>query len=988
MADTADTAAAAEGVAAMSVSDGDSSQKKDTDLEWPMDRVRSTFIDFFVKKHSHVFWPSSPVVPHDDPTLLFANAGMNQYKPLFLGTCDPNLEMSTLTRATNSQKCIRAGGKHNDLDDVGKDVYHHTFFEMLGNWSFGDYFKEGAIAMAWQCLTEEFGLDQSRLYATYFGGDESTPADLEARDIWLNYLPADRVLPFDAEDNFWEMGATGPCGPCTEIHYDRIGGRDAASRVNADLPDVIEIWNNVFIQFNREADGSLRPLPAQHVDTGMGFERLTSILQGVDSNYDTDIFIPLFDEIRRITGARPYAGKIGAEDDGYVDMAYRVVADHIRTLSFAIADGATPSNDGRGYVLRRVLRRAVRYGRQNLGADLGFFATLVPKLVELMGDTFPELRKNQAHVTAVIKDEEESFSKTLDKGLIRFKDMAAKCGDDKVFSGVDAHFLYTSMGFPVDLTELMAEELGLALDRDAFDAKMKEEQELSAAAHQAKMMGGSGKDMRLVAEQTAYLVGKDVAATDDSAKYDLGQELGGCAAKGLFIGRNETEDGIGFVDAITAESGSVGVILDKTSFYAEAGGQTYDTGSIRTAGGATITVTNVQSYGQYVLHLGEVTEGTVTVGDSVSCCVDYDRRAPIAANHTMTHVLNYAIKDVLVTKGDGDAANQSVDQKGSLCDENKLRFDFSWGGALTTEQLAAVESIVQEQIKSSIAVQSFVAPLEAAQQISSLRAVFGEAYPDPVRVVSVSNEDIPTILQNPQDGQWAKYSIEFCGGTHLSNTSEAEGFVLLKEEGIAKGVRRIVGVTKADAAAATAKADEFETRLTEASALQGLELEDAIKKLGQELGELSISTVRKAGFNDTLGKLGKAVVAWKKEQAAAKAGKVADELIAAASTTEGNKIVVRSDFGLDGKAAKSISAAVSKKVKDKAFLLVSADEDAGRFLVFAFAPKGLKDVDCKAWVAAATEGTGGKGGGKKDAAQSNISGLEKIGGVLEKAKSA
>ena len=988
MADTADTAAAAEGVAAMSVSDGDSSQKKDTDLEWPMDRVRSTFIDFFVKKHSHVFWPSSPVVPHDDPTLLFANAGMNQYKPLFLGTCDPNLEMSTLNRATNSQKCIRAGGKHNDLDDVGKDVYHHTFFEMLGNWSFGDYFKEGAIAMAWQCLTEEFGLDQSRLYATYFGGDESTPADLEARDIWLNYLPADRVLPFDAEDNFWEMGATGPCGPCTEIHYDRIGGRDAASRVNADLPDVIEIWNNVFIQFNREADGSLRPLPAQHVDTGMGFERLTSILQGVDSNYDTDIFIPLFDEIRRITGARPYAGKIGAEDDGYVDMAYRVVADHIRTLSFAIADGATPSNDGRGYVLRRVLRRAVRYGRQNLGADLGFFATLVPKLVELMGDTFPELRKNQAHVTAVIKDEEESFSKTLDKGLIRFKDMAAKCGDDKVFSGVDAHFLYTSMGFPVDLTELMAEELGLALDRDEFDAKMKEEQELSAAAHQAKMMGGSGKDMRLVAEQTAYLVGKDVAATDDSAKYDLGQELGGCAVKGLFIGRNETEDGIGFVDAITAESGSVGVILDKTSFYAEAGGQTYDTGSIRTAGGATITVTNVQSYGQYVLHLGEVTEGTVTMGDSVSCCVDYDRRAPIAANHTMTHVLNYAIKDVLVTKGDGDAANQSVDQKGSLCDENKLRFDFSWGGALTTEQLAAVESIVQEQIKSSIAVQSFVAPLEAAQQISSLRAVFGEAYPDPVRVVSVSNEDIPTILQNPQDGQWAKYSIEFCGGTHLSNTSEAEGFVLLKEEGIAKGVRRIVGVTKADAAAATAKADEFETRLTEASALQGLELEDVIKKLGQELGELSISTVRKAGFNDTLGKLGKAVVAWKKEQAAAKAGKVADELIAAASTTEGNKIVVRSDFGLDGKAAKSISAAVSKKVKDKAFLLVSADEDAGRFLVFAFAPKGLKDVDCKAWVAAATEGTGGKGGGKKDAAQSNISGLEKIGGVLEKAKSA
>jgi len=981
-----------EGVAAMSVSASttttNKSPNKDTELEWPMTKVRSTFINFFVTKHSHTPWPSSPVVPHDDPTLLFCNAGMNQYKPLFLGTCDPNLEMSKLTRATNSQKCIRAGGKHNDLDDVGKDVYHHTFFEMLGNWSFGDYFKVEAIAMAWQCLTEEFGLDPERLYATYFGGDDVTPADHEARDIWLNYLPQSRVLPFDAADNFWEMGATGPCGPCTEIHYDRIGGgRDASKLVNADLPDVIEIWNNVFIQFNREVDGTLKTLPAQHVDTGMGFERLTSILQGVDSNYDTDIFIPIFDEIRVITGARPYGGKIGSEDDGYVDMAYRVVADHIRTLSFAIADGATPSNDGRGYVLRRVLRRAVRYGRQNLGADLGFFARLVPKVVELMGDTFPELRKNQAHVTAVIKEEEESFSKTLDKGLIKFKELAdTNVGEDKVFSGVDAHFLYTSMGFPVDLTELMAEELGMTVDRDAFDAKMRQEQELSAAAHQAKMMGGSGKDMRLVAEQTSYLVGRGVDATDDAAKYQWNTDLDGCTAKALFIGRNETDDGIGFVDTITSDSGSVGIILDRTSFYAEAGGQIYDTGVITTGTGATVRIDNVQSYGQYVLHLGEVTDGTVTAGDAVTCSVNYVRRSPIAANHTMTHVLNFALRDVLVTNGDGDAANQSVDQKGSLCDENKLRFDFSWGGALTTDQLAAIESIVQGQIESAIPVQSFVAPLEAAQQISSLRAVFGEVYPDPVRVVSVSNEDIPTILQNPQDGMWNKYSVEFCGGTHLSNTSEAESFVLLKEEGIAKGVRRIVGVTKADAAAATKKADDFEAKLTEASALKGEELETTIKALGNELKNLSISTVRKAKFSDTLTKLTKSVMAWKKEQAAAKAGKIAEELITAASSAEGTKIVVRNDFGLDGKAAKSIATTVGKKVKDKAFLLVSADETAGRFMVFAFAPKG-GDVDCKAWVAAATEGTGGKGGGKKDSAQSTIAGLEKIDGVLEKAKS-
>lgn len=971
-----------------------SSDEKKEQLEWPMDKVRSTFIDFFAKKHGHTYWPSSPCVPHDDPTLLFANAGMNQYKPLFLGTCDPNLEMSKLKRATNSQKCIRAGGKHNDLDDVGKDVYHHTFFEMLGNWSFGDYFKEQAIEMAWKCLTEEFKLDQSRLYATYFGGDDSSPCDDEARQIWLKYLPAERVLPYDAADNFWEMGATGPCGPCTEIHYDRIGNRDAASLVNADLPDVIEIWNNVFIQYNRESDGSLRALPSQHVDTGMGFERLTSILQGKDSNYDTDIFIPLFDEIQRITKCdKSYRGRVGADDDDYTDMAYRVVADHIRTLSFAIADGAMPSNDGRGYVLRRVLRRAVRYGRQNLGADLGFFAKLVPKLVELMGKTFPELVTKQDHVTAVIKDEEESFSKTLDKGLIKFRELADSVkgvGDGpKVFSGIDAHFLYTSMGFPVDLTELMAEELGMSLDRDAFETKMKEEQELSAEAHRKKMMGGSGKDMRLVAEQTAALVGKGVESTDDDAKYVWNEDLAGCTAKALFLGRNETPDQIGFVDALTVESGSVGLVLDKTSFYAEAGGQTYDTGYIRTGSGATVRVDSVQSYGQFILHVGEVTEGTVTVGESVTCSVDYVRRAPIASNHTMTHILNFALRDVLVPKkGEGgDAPSQTVDQKGSLVDENKLRFDFSWGGALTTDQLAAVEGKCAERIKSAVPVQSFVADLESAQQISALRAVFGEVYPDPVRVVSVSPEPIPEILQNPQDGQWLNYSIEFCGGTHLSNTSEAEGFVLLKEEGIAKGVRRIIGVTKQDAAVAIKKAEDFGAKLDEASKLKGEDLEKAIKELGSELKELSISAVRKAQFNDALAKLSKQVVAWKKEQAAAKAGKVADELVAAAGAADGNKMVCRSDFGVDGKAAKSIATAYGKKVKDKAFLLVSADEASDRFMVFAFAPKGMADVDCKAWVAAATEGTGGKGGGKKDSAQSTVSGVGKVDGVLEKARS-
>lgn len=960
---------------------------KEEQIEWPMGKVRDTFINFFKDQYDHTYWPSSPCVPHDDPTLLFANAGMNQYKPLFLGTCDPNLEMSKLKRAVNSQKCIRAGGKHNDLDDVGKDVYHHTFFEMLGNWSFGQYFKEGAIEMAWKCLTEEFKLDPERLYATYFGGDESTPCDDEARNIWLKYLPASRVLPFGAKDNFWEMGATGPCGPCTEIHYDRIGNRDAAPMVNADLPDVIEIWNVVFIQFNREIDGSLRPLPAQHVDTGMGFERLTSILQGKDSNYDTDIFTPIFEAIQEITGARPYAGKIGKEDEGYVDMAYRVVADHIRTLSFAIADGAIPSNDGRGYVLRRVLRRAVRYGRQNLGAELGFFSKLVPVLADLMGGVFPELKEHQNHVTAIVKDEEESFSRTLDKGLQKFKELAEKVGNDKVFSGEDAHFLYTSMGFPVDLTELMCYELDMTLDTQGFEKKMQEEKDLSAAAHQAKMSGGSGKDMRLVAEQTAYLVNQGVDATDDSEKFTWNKDLTDCKAKGLFIGRGETEDGIGFTDSISESDGAIGMILDKTSYYGESGGQIYDIGTIVSENGATMKVDNVQIYGQYVLHLGTVVEGTFRKEDTVTCSVDYERRAPIAANHTMTHVLNYALKDVLVGKAASNDAGQSVDQKGSLVDESKLRFDFSWGSGLTTDQLAAVEKIVGGVINDAIPVDAYVAPLDDAKRISSLRAVFGEVYPDPVRVVAVSPSPISEILQDPENAKWGNYSVEFCGGTHLSNTKDAQAFVLLQEEGIAKGIRRITGITMHDAQAAVKLGEELKDKVTTIGELKGLELDEAVKTLTAELNAASISAVLKSTLRDTLTSYAKKVVAWKKERAAAKTSEVTSEVIAAAESTDGNKVILRVDVGADAKSIKSVQTAVGKKIKDKAFFLVSADEDADRYIVLAFAPSSMPEIDCKAWASSAIEGTNGKGGGKKDSAQFTVSGVSSIDSVLEKAKS-
>lgn len=770
-----------------------------------------------------------------------------------------------------------------------------------------------------------------------------------------------------------------------ELHYDRIGGRDAASLVNADLPDVIEIWNLVFIQYNREADGSLRELPSKHIDTGMGFERLTSILQGVDSNYDTDVFMPLFQEIEKLTGAAPYSGKVGAEDEGYKDMAYRVVADHVRTLSFAIADGAMPSNDGRGYVLRRVLRRAVRYGRQNLGADLGFFSKLVPSLVQHMGGTFPELVEKQNHIVQVISKEEEDFSKTLDKGLLRFNELAESTEGD-MFSGEDAHFLYTTMGFPFDLTELMAEERSLKIDKDGFEAKMKEEQELSAAAHKKKMSGGSGKDMRLVAEQTAYLVSKQVEATDDSAKYVWNQDLEGCMVKALFVGRNETEDKIGFVESITSENGAIGIILDKTSFYAEAGGQIYDTGEMVTSNGAVISITNVQLFGSFVLHTGAVVEGQVTVGDTATCRVDYKRRAPIASNHTMTHVLNYALKEVLVTRNT-DTTTTEVDQKGSLVDERKLRFDFSWNGPVTPEQLAQIEEICVSRIENKVPVQAYVAPLEDAEKISSLRAVFGETYPDPVRVVAVAPTAIPDILSNPQDAMWNEYSIEFCGGTHLTNTSEAQAFCLLQEEGIANGIRRITAVTMTDALQAQKDAAAFEEQLTAAANAPSEELEELVKKLTNELNALTISQINKTKLRETLQGYGKKVVAYKKEKAQAQTQQVVEEVIKAAEDSSSNKIVYLAEFSIPPKVTKSIMTAFHKKVKDKALMLVSVDTDSDRIAVAAACPKGMGDVDCKAWVVAATEGTNGKGGGKKDSAQFNVPGASNVEGIMTKATS-
>lgn len=644
--------------------------------------------------------------------MLFANAGMNQFKPIFLGQADPTGPLAPLKRAANTQKCIRAGGKHNDLDDVGKDTYHHTFFEMLGNWSFGDYFKEEAITWAWKLLTEVYGMPGDRIYASYFAGDATfgLPADEEARAIWRRFLPDERILPFDKKANFWEMGDTGPCGPCSEIHFDRIGGRDASALVNADDPTVIEIWNIVFMQFNREPDGSLRELPAKHIDTGMGFERLTSILQRAMSNYDTDIFAPLFAAISARTGSPPYAGKLGEEDVDGRDMAYRVVADHIRTLTFAVTDGALPSNEGRGYVLRRILRRAVRYAQQKLGAKVGFFSALVPVVVENFGEAFPELRGKAAFVQEVLREEEESFSRTLTKGIKEFgaRAEAIKRKGGSSLPGSDAFFLYDSMGFPLDLTQIMAGEAGLTVDAEGFAACMAEQKARSQAAGRFR---GTGDKLVLEAEQTAWLA-KTAGAkpTEDAAKFEWQCATGPVTrVVAIYAGKEKgflvPSEGAAEAPAVPGSPATVGLVLEATSFYAESGGQVSDIGAlyvlppgapasegeegIPASPAGVVSIEDVQVFGGFVLHIGAVAEGSVKVGDLVRCAPDYERRGFVAPNHTMTHVLNFALREVM---GPG------LDQKGSTVEAAKLRFDYSANKGLTPPQLQAVEDLVNAAI--------------------------------------------------------------------------------------------------------------------------------------------------------------------------------------------------------------------------------------------------------------------------------------------------
>ncbi|KAI0029209.1 tRNA synthetases class II (A)-domain-containing protein [Vararia minispora EC-137] len=937
-------------------------------------QVRQAFFDYFRSKN-HTFVPSSSTIPYEDPTLLFANAGMNQYKSIFLGTAEPQSDLAKLKRAFNSQKCIRAGGKHNDLEDVGKDSYHHTFFEMLGNWSFGDYFKSEAIIYSWELLTDVLKLPKDRIYVTYFEGDSKNglEPDFEAKQHWLDVgVAEDHILPGNAKDNFWEMGATGPCGPCSEIHYDRIGGRNAAHLVNRDDPDVLEIWNNVFIQFNREEDGTLRLLPAKHVDTGMGFERLVSVIQDKRSNYDTDIFTPIFARIQELTGVRPYTGKFGAEDADGVDTAYRVVADHIRTLTFALADGGVPNNVGRGYVLRRILRRGARFARKKLGVTIGsFFSSLMPVLIEQLGDTFPELKKRPDEIKEILDEEEESFSRTLDRGEKLFDQytMATKERDQTVLNGKDVWRLYDTYGFPVDLTRLMAEELGMSVNEAEFEAA----QAASKEASKASQRRGDGDAVKLDVHDIATL-GKEfyVDKTDDTAKFLTGN----IEATVKAIYHNKT---FPTTTSDIPENASFGIILDRTSFYAEAGGQEHDTGNIVIDGIADFEVANVQSFSGYVLHVGHLKEGQLSVGDKVVSQYDELRRWPLRNNHTATHILNWCLREIL-----GD----HIDQKGSLVAPAKLRFDFSHKSGITLSELKKIEDLSRHWIKRNVRVHGQNMDLKTAYAIPGLRAVFGEAYPDPVRVVSLeySLDEIAADLQN---SKWRQTSIEFCGGTHVQRTGDINDFVITEESGIAKGIRRIIAVTGREAQNATRTADALWAKLHSAERAAGKRKEAALKAFSVELSQADISILRKSEMRDRLAAVRKAFDKETKEKEAA-ANKAAVEDIQTYFRECPDADVYFAVLPVGGNVKILQAVVLQAKKLSKAIYVFSVDAEGGKVVHANHVPETYRtsNFDARTWALTVSDVLGGKAGGKEDGAQGVGTSTDNVQDAIIAAKQA
>ena len=888
--------------------------------------IRREFIEFF-RQRDHTFVPSSGLLLAEDPTLLFANAGMNQFKAIFLGA-----EMRDYVRAANSQKCIRAGGKHNDLEDVGHDCYHQTFFEMLGNWSFGDYFKAETIEWAWELLTKVWGLRKERLFATVFGGDETEglDADDEADRLWREKTDIDpsHIFRFDKKDNFWEMGATGPCGPCSEIHIDLTDDGSGAKLVNAGDPRVIEIWNLVFIQFNRDEAGELSPLPARHVDTGMGFERICMVLQGKKSNYATDLFIPIIEKLETLTAHR-YGASSGLEDrfdvlgeDDMGDVACRVAADHARALTFAIADGVMPSNEGRGYVLRRLLRRAARYGRQHLQIDGPFLAELAPTVIDLMADSFPKIGQRKSHILETIAGEEAAFARTLDRGMSMFESVSLMVmnyamGDDRipfkdpeeeavyaragknVLPGEAVFKLLATYGFPVDLTQLMAKEKGLEVDIERYDELMREHQDVSRT-------GGGFK----AAEQL------DLPATNDSAKYThrpVEANVLGWVADGQFV-----------TDGELAAGDEAAAVLAATNFYGEQGGQVGDTGALTWKGGR-FEVTDVQMAGAAVLHVGKVVKGKLSAGQTVSCQVHENVRRATMRNHTATHLLNWALREVL---------GEHVNQAGSVVAPDRLRFDLTHTRAVTADQQIEVERLVNEWIVADESVRDQMLPLGEALKLDGIRAMFGEKYPDPVRVIRIGRGRKLEGLKHP---------LELCGGTHVGRTGQIGFFKIVAEESVAKGTRRITALTGQAALEYVQKLEATAASAAKALRIKAEQLPERIEAMLKE-----IKTLRKGGPKAPAGG--------------------ALEVVAELDCPAGKVLVARTG---DPDAAALRTICDVQRQKGAAAVFVGGTDGTKVTLVAMVSDDLVKAGKLKAgdWVKAVAPVVGGGGGGKPTLAQ-------------------
>ncbi|MCX6153469.1 MAG: alanine--tRNA ligase [Candidatus Kapabacteria bacterium] len=721
--------------------------------------IRKSFMDFFESKQ-HKIVPSAPVIPHGDPTLLFTNAGMNQFKDVFLGSGSREY-----SRAADTQKCIRVSGKHNDLEEVGVDTYHHTFFEMLGNWSFGDYYKKEAISWAWELITKVWNLPTERIHATVYRTDD------EAMEYWKEFLPSDRIHRFDEKDNFWEMGETGPCGPCSEIHFDRTSDLSGGKLVNAGSPEVIEIWNLVFIQFNRKTDGSLEELKSKHVDTGMGFERICAVIQGKNSNYDSDVFSPIINEISKLSGIS-YNGGLTDPDS----IAMRVIADHVRTLSFAIADGAMPGNEGRSYVLRRILRRACRFARK-LGMNDPVIYKLLPVLIDTMGYVFPELQNQFNTIERVIKAEEESFLATLERGLDKTDDIFTKLKNENktAVDGADAFLLYDSFGFPLDLTELIARENGFSVDTEGFQENMAAQRARSRAARK-----NISQDVEIpIVETKTEFVGYENTLSE---------------AEVIFIKDNM-------------------VVLDRTPFYAESGGQISDTGNL-IINGISYEVIDVKKHGNAYLHICS-TEVEPTIGVTALAKIDQQRRRAIMRNHSATHLFHEALRTVL---------GSHVQQAGSLVSPEYLRFDFNHFERVSEEKIAEIEKIVNAKIMDAINVETRILSIDEARKNSKIKMFFGDKYGEIVRAVVMDE----------------KYSLELCGGTHVKNTSEIGFFKIISESSIAAGVRRVEAVS---GFGIEKFIQGLHNKITEKNDHAGT-LTDKIKQLEKEIAALKMQNLK------------------------------------------------------------------------------------------------------------------------------------------------